>query len=110
MVDDLVGALRIVNQMLKEDIKDLGCVNNPQTTLMITDLTRYQTFRISIFLVREDTSNGGTRGSEGVNERIVYYKGHMNLKSLLDWLMVGRCDDNSKKDKERGKMLVTGKL
>ncbi len=75
-----------------------------------------QIFRISIYFSREDKSKGGNHGSEGANKRVFYHKGHMKLRSLLDSLMAGRCGDDSEDegsdqvDRERGKMLVTGKL
>lgn len=102
--------------MLKEDIKDHGYVGDHLTTLKILMLTSDQIFRISIYFAREDTSKDENHGSEGVNKRVFYHKGHIRLKSLLDSLMVDRCDNDSKDkesdqmNKERGKMLVTNKL
>ncbi len=102
--------------MLKEDIKDHGYVSNHLSTRKFMNLNPEQIFRISIYFAREDKSKGGIHGSEGSNKRVFYHKGHMNLESLLDSLMAGRCGDDSEDegsdqaDRERGKMLVTGKL
>lgn len=78
-------------------------------------LTYDQIFRISIYFAGEDTSKGENHGSEGANKRVFYHKGHMKLRSLVDSLMMGRCGEEmedertNQTDRERGKMLVTGK-
>lgn len=113
-VGDQIGAVGIINQMLKEDVKDKGYVRYPNIPEFDGWPDLDQIFRISIYFAREDKSDGGSHGSEGENARVFFHKGRMDLEGLLKALMDGRCGEDYEAErsdqlvKDRGKLLVTG--